>query len=198
MLLKPYERKRKLREQMLALRNSKPVSELDYLSSEICARLLRLQEVVESRTISTYMNTGSEVRTRELVEWALSSSKMVIVPITDKLNKRLIFSELMDPEVELEKGNYGTLEPKMEFRRSVPLEKADVVLVPGVAWDRLGYRIGYGAGYYDRSINSSKKRLTTIGLAYEFQVVPRIPTTRYDRHVDKLVTEERIIETNSQ
>lgn len=136
------------------------------------------------------------MRTREIVDWALADGKRVIVPITDRANKRLVFSELKAPNRELEKGAFGILEPKVEFRKPVPLEEADVVLVPGVAWDRRGYRIGYGAGYYDRSINSLQKHTTKIGLAYEFQIVPSIPTIRYDRRVDDIVTEGRIIKTS--
>lgn len=85
-------------------------------------------------------------RERCIVEWAPLAGKRVIVPITDRANKRLAFSELKDLEQELEKGNYGIQEPKPIFRRPVPLEEADVTLVPGVAWDIQGYRIGYGAG----------------------------------------------------
>lgn len=195
--LQPYKRKRQLRAQMLAFRNSRPASELDCLSSEIELRLLELPAVRNSRTLSAYLHVGSEVRTKGIVKWALSNGRRVIVPITDRANKRLIFSELKAPDLELGKGNYGVPEPKPEFRRSVPLEQADVVLVPGVAWDRRGYRIGYGAGYYDRSINALRTRLIKIGLAYEFQLVPRVPRSRYDRRVDKIATERRIIDTSS-
>ncbi len=182
---------------MLTLRNSMPAAELDYMSAEIAARLLKVPAVTNARTISIYLDTGSEVRTREIVDWALANGKRVIVPITDRVNKKLIFSELMSPNRELEKGAFAILEPKPEFRRRVLLEEADVVLLPGVAWDRRGYRIGYGAGYYDRSINSLQKNMARIGLAYEFQLVPSIPTTRYDRRVEEIVTERQVIRTST-
>lgn len=180
---------------MLALRNSKPTSELDALSVEINARILELPILRNSHIISTYLHIGSEVRTRKIVDWALSSGKSVIVPITDPTNKRLVFSEVKDPEQELEQGNHGIFEPKPEFRRIVPLEQADVVLIPGVAWDRHGYRIGYGAGYYDRSINALRRPVAKIGLAYKFQLVPRVPRSHFDRRVERLATETAIIET---
>jgi 5-formyltetrahydrofolate cyclo-ligase len=179
---------------MLALRNSKPASELDQLSSEITARLLELPAVKEARTISTYLDIGSEVRTRGLVEWALGNGKRIIVPVVERASRRLIFSEFKAPD-ELERGAHGIPEPKREFRRPVALDQADVILVPGVAWDQKGFRIGYGAGYYDRSINALRTHVTTVGLAYEFQFIPSIPTSRYDRRVDRIVTERRIIDT---
>jgi 5-formyltetrahydrofolate cyclo-ligase len=180
---------------MLTLRNSTPVAELDALSSRIFSKLVEVPEIQGARTVSTYLHTGSEVRTGKIVDWLLSKDKRVVVPLSDKLNKRLLFSELRDPEKELAQGTYGILEPKLEFRRPVPLEQVDVILVPGVAWDRRGYRIGYGAGYYDRSINSLVTSVFKIGLAYEFQLVVRIPTSRYDRRVDEIVTELRVIDT---
>ena len=193
-LLEGYEKKRALRAQTLALRNSKPASELDQLSSEITARLLEFPTVKEALTISTYLNVGSEVRTRGFVDWALGNGKRIIVPVVERANKRLIFSEFKAPE-ELGRGPHGIPEPKREFRRPVALEQADLILVPGVAWDRKGFRIGYGAGYYDRSINALRTHITTVGLAYEFQFISSVPRSRYDQRVDKIVTESRIIDT---
>lgn len=181
---------------MLALRNDRPSLELDSLSSKVEARLIEIPAVKNSRTMSTYLHIGSEVRTSGVVEWAILNGKRVIVPITDRTSKRLIFSELKHPERELEKGNYGIPEPKPEFRRPVPLEEADVALVPGVAWDLQGFRIGYGAGYYDRSINSLHTPVIKLGLAYEFQMLSKIPRSPFDRRVNKIVTEERIIDTD--
>lgn len=182
---------------MLTLRNSKPPEELDALSAQITARLLELQEVKSARVVSAYLHIGSEVRTFAIFHWLLSGGKKVIVPITDRDSRRLVFSEIKFPERELVKGTFGILEPRPEFRRSIPLEQADIILVPGVAWDLRGYRIGYGAGYYDRSINSLQEYLPKIGLSYEFQIVERIPNGRFDSRVDKLVTERRVVNTNS-
>jgi 5-formyltetrahydrofolate cyclo-ligase len=155
---------------MLALRNSKPAVELDSLSRRIETRLLALPVIMKAKTI---------------------------VPITDSANLRLVFSEIRLPAKELGRGFRGIPEPKLEFRRPVRLEEADVVLVPGVAWDERGYRIGYGSGYYDRSINALQSQPTMIGLSYEFQIAPALPRTRFDRRVDKIVSERRIMETVS-
>jgi 5-formyltetrahydrofolate cyclo-ligase len=172
-----------------------PTTQLDSLSSKISQRLFQLQEFGDARTVSMYLHAGSEVRTSAILNWCLARGKRIIVPITDKANRRLVFSELRAPEKELELGTFGIFEPKPESLRPVRLEEAQVVLVPGVAWDLHGYRIGYGGGYYDRSINSLRSHLLTIGLAYEFQIVREIPTTRYDSPVHKMVTERRTITT---
>jgi len=180
---------------MLALRNSKPFAELDSLSRDVESRLIAIPALQNAKIISTYLHVGSEVRTSGIVDWALSSGKRIIVPVTNSGNLHLSFSELRIPAKELERGFRGIPEPKPEFRRPVRLEEADVVLIPGVAWDKRGYRIGYGAGYYDRCINALQSQPTKIGLAYEFQLVPVLPRTRFDRRVDTIVTDRRIIET---
>jgi 5-formyltetrahydrofolate cyclo-ligase len=180
---------------MLARRDRIPPTQLDYLSSKISQRLLQLRELENAKTISMYLNKGSEVRTKEILAWCIARGKRVIIPVTDRANRRLVFSELKAPERELQVGTFGILEPKPEFLRSVPLEEAQVVLVPGIAWDLQGYRIGYGGGYYDRTINSLRNYVFMIGLAYELQIINEIPTTRYDRPVHRIITEYRTIAT---
>jgi len=182
---------------MLALRNSKPTEELDRLSAQINSRLCELPEINDANVVSTYMHIGSEVRTTTILDWLLSNGKRVVVPATDRVNRTLIFCEIKSPEKELVKQTYGILEPKLELRKPLPLNQVDAIVVPGVAWDLRGYRIGYGAGYYDRSINSTRKFLPKIGLSYEFQIIQRIPNGRFDRRVNILVTESRIINTSS-
>lgn len=183
---------------MLSVRNSRSEVELDSLSSQIELRLFELPEIKVAKTISTYLHTGSEVRTMGILNWCLARGKRVIVPVTDKKSRKLIFSDLRSPEDELGGGSVGIPEPKPEFLRPVSLEEAQVVLVPGIAWDRRGYRVGYGGGFYDRTINSLYRNPMKIGLCYEFQLVSRIPTTAYDRPVETIVTEKRIIATPSR
>jgi len=180
---------------MLALRDGKPSIELDLLSSRIAERVRNLPEMIRARTVSTYVSRGSEVRTMEIIRFCLTEGKVVIVPVTDKANRKLVFSELRNPEEQLEPRSFGIPEPRPESVKPVPLEEAQVILVPGVAWDLHGNRVGYGGGFYDRAINSLHADPIRIGLSYEFQIVNRIPTTSYDTRVEQIVTERRVIDT---
>lgn len=179
---------------MLTLRNNRNPKELDDLSSRITSRLLALREVQVADVICPYLHFGSEVRTLDIVNSILSLRKRVIVPITDPSNRRLIFSELFSL-TDLHPGVFGVPEPEGQFVRCVPLENADVILVPGIAWDSQGYRLGYGGGYYDRSLNLLRKPVLKVGLSYEFQILKRVPRSRHDRCVDRLVTESEVINT---
>jgi 5-formyltetrahydrofolate cyclo-ligase len=178
---------------MLALRDSVPSTQLDNLSSRISQRLFEIQELKTAETVATYLSTGSEVRTGGILTWCIAKGKRVIIPVTDRKSRRLFFSQVIHPDIELKQGTFGILEPKPEFMRPIPLEHAQLAMVPGIAWDSRGYRIGHGGGYYDRALNSLRNSLTTIGLSYEFQMIDHAPRNRFDRSVNKIVTERRII-----
>jgi 5-formyltetrahydrofolate cyclo-ligase len=107
---------------MLALRNSMPATQLGDLSSKISQRLFELREIEDAETVSMYLHTGGEVRTNEILDRCLAHGKRVVIPVTDRANRRLIFSELHAPERELEFGTFGIPEPKPEFLRPVRLE----------------------------------------------------------------------------
>ncbi len=188
------QEKQDLRKRMLAKRDSKRSAELDVLSAKITERLRGLPEIVRARVISTYVSKGSEVRTLEIIRSCLAEGKTVLVPVTDRINKRLVFSELTNPDLQLEPGTFGIPEPGADALKPIPLEQADAILVPGVAWDIRGNRVGYGGGFYDRAINSLRTDPIRVGLSYDFQIVNRIPATSYDTRVEKIVTEKRVID----
>ena len=94
---------------------------------------------------------------------------------------------------ELRVGSYGILEPRIEKIRKTNVEDLELIIVPGIAFDKNGNRLGHGKGYYDRILG--KTNATKIGLAFEFQIVGKIPTNENDKPVDIIITEERVIRT---
>ena len=105
-------------------------------------------------------------------------------------------SRLLDLGSEVEEGTFGIPEPRPEFRRPFPPEKIDLVVVPGLAFDERGYRIGYGGGYYDGFLTKCPQALFA-GLAYEMQILKcTFPSTR-DVPVHKIITEDRVISRRS-
>ena len=142
-----------------------------------------------SKVVFFYVSAGNEVQTRDTIKEALDK-KRVAIPIADKVNKTISASELLDFN-ELESGPFSILEPKIEFVRIVNPKDLDLVIVPGIAFDVYGNRIGYGHGYFDnflKHISAAK-----IALAYEMQIVDEIPADEKDIRVDFIITEKRII-----
>jgi 5-formyltetrahydrofolate cyclo-ligase len=187
------ERKSEMRQQALALRRSIPSIDLTRLSADIEARVRSLNEYSVARTIASYVAKPDEVQTESLIRHSLIAGKRVLVPKTDQLARRLIFSELRDPHLDLAPGQMGILEPRPDHLRPVDLSEAALVLVPVVAWDVRGYRLGYGRGYFDRALAGLDRGVVTIGLALELQRFPELPIEKHDVPLRMIITEKRVI-----
>lgn len=151
--------------------------------------LKRLSDFVEFKSAKeffTYLSHKGEVSTDAIVAKFMDKKKIVVPRISGKL---LHLHELHE-KAEFTKGHFGIREPKNCVRKA-KWGAVDIALIPGIAFDKTGHRIGFGGGYFDRFLK--KLRCTTIGLAYEFQIIEKVPTHKYDVPVDYIVTEERII-----
>ena len=108
--------------------------------------------------------------------------------------RQLLLSHIEDYDRDLAPGYRGILEPPAGSRRLVEAGQIDLYLIPGVAFDPRGYRLGRGLGYYDRCLAGVKNAATVCALAYELQLVDRLPVEQHDIRVDLIVTEQRVIE----
>lgn len=183
--------KAEIRKRLLGLRNAQSKEEIVAKSGEIVARLIRIEEIRKASTLMLYLNFGSEVETDELICWGWEEGKRIAVPLC-RPEGRLLTPCLIESFDDLETGSYGIREPRADRLRIVPHGEIDAVLVPAVAFDRRGYRVGYGGGYYDRFL-PQLPRAAKIGAAFACQIVPEVPTDRYDVQVDRITTEDELI-----
>jgi 5-formyltetrahydrofolate cyclo-ligase len=153
-------------------------------------RLMELPEYKNAKIILFYVSVRGEVKTSEMISESLSHGKKILVPVADVKHRKLMISEIHDLN-ELSPGAFGIPEPK--HPHEFPIEKIDLVIVPGIAFDSLGNRVGYGTGFYDRFLKKIKKGVPFIALGYDFQLVHKIPANRMDVKVHKIVTEKGII-----
>ncbi|WP_053955332.1 5-formyltetrahydrofolate cyclo-ligase [Inediibacterium massiliense] len=185
--------KENIRKNILKKRKDLSVEEVTQKSSEIFKHLKSLSIYNNAKNVMVYMDFRNEVKTDKIIEDLLSQNKKVILPISIKETKQLLLSELKDPQKELYVSTYGILEPKENFIREVDPKTIDLVLVPGVAFDRFGFRIGYGAGYYDRFFQRIHHPIISIGLAFDLQIIDKVPTHPLDYPLDYILTEKEII-----
>ncbi|WP_020470666.1 5-formyltetrahydrofolate cyclo-ligase [Zavarzinella formosa] len=188
------ELKKKLREQAHANRNAQ--TNKDELSANICAKFMALPAYTAAKTVMFYIDVRSEVRTRQSLPDALAYGKKIIVPWCNEAGELELFHlENMD---ELAVGMYKILEPKPELRglpeKQCKPEDLDLVMVPGVAFDRHGARMGHGKGYYDKLLQHSRPDTPLVALAFECQLFPEIPMAPHDIHMDKIITEMAVYE----
>ncbi|MBI5192237.1 MAG: 5-formyltetrahydrofolate cyclo-ligase [Nitrospirae bacterium] len=191
-------KKKEIRHEILRKRNSLSLNDRIEKSREICERLFGLSEFKEAKVVHFYINTKSEVITEEAVRMAMTSGKDVVVPVIDKKHHRIFLSKLLDYEMELSITSHGIYEPLPDFHREVPVHEIQLMILPGVAFDLNGHRLGYGAGYYDKLLENEEHRPLLVALAYELQIVEYIPVGSHDVKMDKIVTEERIVEVRGK
>jgi 5-formyltetrahydrofolate cyclo-ligase len=180
-----------VRKKMLSRRNNHLKSHIFQKSTQIKNRLFKMQEFKQARTILFYISFKNEVFTHDMIKESITLGKRIIVPITDKKNNRLILSELQNWD-HLKPGSYGILEPTNEYVHEMPINTINIIIIPGIAFDEFGNRIGHGMGYYDRLLIYSKNSIH-IGLAFEFQLLNKLPVDDYDMGVDAIITEKRLI-----
>ena len=190
-LLELAERKRQIREQAHANRRSQ--ENKDELSRQIVARFMQLPEYAAAQTVMFYVDVRAEVRTRHDLQAALQSGKRIVVPYC--VDGELELFHLEDIS-ELEIGMYKILEPKAELRtvieKRVAVDQLDLIMVPGVAFDRRGARTGHGKGYYDKLLEHARSDTPLVALAFECQMFAEIPVEEHDVFMDKVVTEAAV------
>jgi 5-formyltetrahydrofolate cyclo-ligase len=184
--------KEEIRKKLIEKRKNLSEKEVFEKSKQIKKRLFKMSEFQDANTILFYISYDNEVYTHELIKDSISNKKKVVVPVTDKKNKELILSKL-DSWDDLALGAYKILEPKKEKIKKISNNELDLIIVPGVGFDSHGNRIGHGKGYYDKLLKNS--RAPTVGLAFEFQVVEKVPNEKHDVSIDTIVTEKRIIKS---
>ena len=179
--------KRALRERILALRGALSADEVARRSRQIAMRLLALPAVREAQTIFCYLSHGNEAQTHQLVRDWLAAGKHIHVPAYHAEQRRYQPSHICDLERDLATGKLGILEP---HTRRTPDRPADIAIVPGVAFDAQGHRLGYGKGFYDEMLKHFGG--LKIALTFDCQMQPAVPHAPKDVPMDAVVTEEAV------
>ena len=188
--------KAQIRDRMKEERSKMPNAELVQKSKLIHEQLLQTKAYGQCSKIFSFVSFGNEVDTRELISRALAEQKIVYVPRVEK--KNLEFYEIQNLS-GLIPSKFGVPEPEInpELRFSLsscePMETA-LMIMPGLAFDLIGNRIGYGAGYYDSYLSRlPSSQFIKIAIAFDFQVIKQIPAEEYDVLMDAIITPTRII-----
>jgi 5-formyltetrahydrofolate cyclo-ligase len=186
------EAKRSVRERILRARDAMPTHLRIAASATIAATLSRRPDFIAARVVLLTLPFGSEWDTGLLLSAALAGSKTVAVPRVNQERHMLEIHAVCDAAREIAPGYRGIPEPRADCP-PVALASIDWVLVPGVAFDAEGRRIGYGGGYYDRLLPLLDRGAARVAGAFELQIVERVPAAPHDTTVDAIVTERRTL-----
>lgn len=184
--------KKQIRRKAKEARDGLPKEFIKKHSEAIASNLFSLPEFKVAKNVMFYVSFGSEVETHSMIKDALACGKTVSVPITDIKNKCLHLSKVTDPEKELFPSTFGILEPKKEHISPVEKKGLDLIVSPGVAFDRHFNRMGYGGGFYDRLFAEIPGHTVKVALCFEMQLHDGLPVEITDRKLDILVTERCI------
>ena len=180
-----------------AFRRRVALPDKDAASRSAVERLTALPEYAAATTVLWYADARSELRTRSVLPDAVASGKTVAVPWCDGPELRLFALGSVE---ELAEGAYGIPEPSPELRgragRSVRPESLDLIVVPGVAFDRRGGRVGHGRGYYDRLLADVRPDAVRVGLCFECQLFDSVPAEPHDLPMDLVITESAVYDAS--
>ncbi len=158
------------------------------LDKKILNNLISSSLYINAKNIMCFVSFDSEVDTHNIIKHILEDGKNVYVPITNNEKKELLVSKLDDFN-DLELGFYNILTPRENKINLVSPDILDLILVPGLVYDKYGYRIGYGGGYYDRFLSQNNLHLLTIGIFYSIQEYNFLDHEVYDIPVKNIITE---------
>lgn len=182
-----------IRQEFLKKRRKMNKEEAIKCSEDIISQLTNSQVFKESENIMIYLSFNNEVDTFKLMEYCLNNGKRVIVPYCIKKERKIIPSEIKNPNTELKTSSLGFKEPDLANLREVKIEDIDLVIVPGVVFDECGNRIGFGGGYYDRFLKRLKNTTMTIAICYDYQLIDKVPVDELDIPVKCIMTDKRIV-----
>jgi len=182
-----------LRKRILGARDRLSQRDRRAKSIAVMNSFLGLPEMAQWKTLFMYVNFRSEVETVELIRKCLALGVRVAVPLVDAHEVCMIPLLIRDPEKDLAPGYYNIPEPDPAKARRVDPVEIDAAVIPGSVFDIHGGRLGYGGGYYDRFLVNDAPGAKRIGLAFEVQLVDKVPLEPHDQPLDILITEKRVV-----
>lgn len=184
--------KKEIRSAIIKKLNEITVKDRDIMSKQIIAKLISSQEWNNANIIATTMPMEHEIDTTLFIEACWKAQKHVVVPKCNHKTKEMQFFNITSFE-QLEKGYFGIYEPKESICAKINKDEIDLIIVPGVAFTSKGDRLGYGGGYYDRYLSNYAGNL--VALAYDLQIVEKLPIEVHDQSMPLIFTETRVIHT---
>jgi 5-formyltetrahydrofolate cyclo-ligase len=185
--------KEQIRKDMIKLINGFPEKQRIAKTGNIENRLFDFANFLESRIVLLYVDGENEVRTKSILKRSLNINKILVLPAFEPERFKATIFKIDQLEKDLQPGPRGMAQPNPTRCKPVPIQKVDIAIIPGLAFDEKGGRIGSGKGYYDRLIPELPTTTRKVALAFEEQIIPQVPSESHDKHVDIIITDKRII-----
>jgi 5-formyltetrahydrofolate cyclo-ligase len=188
--------KRALRAELRERRRNLTRDERSAASEGFTEQLVALTQRLGARNVSCYLSAIDEPDTRPFVNWARSSGVRVLFPVT-RTDGLLDWTTATEDEEETV-GLFGTPEPVGELLGPIAINDVDLIIVPAAAVDASGMRLGWGRGYYDKTLGSMERCPPVYGVLFDSELVDEVPRERHDQAIDGVVTPTRTVEFSTR
>lgn len=165
--------------------------QIDRQSRIACERLTQTDGFRMAATVMLFLSMPQEIDTTAAIESAWKSGKRVVVPRIDRHPRRMVAVEIDRLDHSPDPAISGLRNPTEGIE--VPIGQIDLIVAPGLAYDRRGNRLGRGGAYYDRFLAEPECKASVVGFGFAFQVLDEVPTDPHDRPVDAIVTEQGVV-----
>lgn len=187
------EKKNEIRSRVAQQLAALPETEVSNRTERIENRLFEFANFLEAKIVLLYLNGSLDVASRSIIQKSFELNKIVVLPVLPQESSKLALLKVDNLDADLISDGSGKPAPDPNRCKRVPIDRIDIALIPGVAFDEKGGRIGMGDGFYDRLIPKLPATTRKVALAFDDQVLPFVPMESHDKHVDIIITEKRVI-----
>ncbi|MBF0117542.1 MAG: 5-formyltetrahydrofolate cyclo-ligase [Desulfobacterales bacterium] len=187
------EKKNQLRQSIIKKITSISNNELKEKYENLKEKIFDFANFVEARIALLYMSNNGEAETKSIIKKSFEYNKIVVLPIFEAERNRFTLVKVDSIDGHFKEGHRGNLEPDPKKCKIVPMDCLDIAIIPGLAFDEKGGRIGTGKGYYDKLIPKIPITTRKVGIALEEQIVTQVPMESHDKYIDIIVTDKRVI-----
>ena len=186
-----YLLKKEIRKEILKKRSNLDKASHKIYGDRILDKLMESEFYKNANNIFVFISFSSEINTHDFIKKSLDLGKNISVPVTF-LDEKIMKASNLNSFSDLKIGAYNILAPREDKVNFINEADIDLVIVPGAAFSKSGYRVGYGGGYYDKFL-ANIPHVKKIGISFSFQIINEIPTNDYDIPVNYIFTEDEII-----
>jgi len=187
------DKKHEFREQMAAKLSALSPDDLAEKNQIVVDKLFDFANFLEAKIVLLYLSKGWEIESKLIIERSLEMNKIVVLPLRGKDRPKISLHKIDVPDRDIIQNPEGLLIPDAARCKKVPIDCIDIAIVPGLAFDEKGGRLGSGDGYYDHLIPKLPITTRKVAVALETQMVPLVPMESHDKYVDIIITDSRII-----
>jgi 5-formyltetrahydrofolate cyclo-ligase len=187
------EKKQAFREQMMSSLSALSKETLAEKNLIVAEKLFNFANFLEAKIALLYLHNDWEINSESIIKRALEMNKIVVLPLIGKDKPKVALYKIDVPGKDIIPDSEGLLIPDISRCKKVPIDCIDIAIVPGLAFDEKGGRIGAGDGYYDHLIPRLPITTRKVAVALEEQVVPLVPMESHDKYVDIIITDSRVI-----